>query len=158
MATLGVKVPMAYERGYHMHYAPPANGSIQRPVYDTAGAYVMSPMEQGLRITSGVELTDLDAPPNPLQLDLAEKAAREAIDLGERLEPTPWLGRRPTLPDSRPIIGAMPGQRNLWLAFGHQHIGFSTGPGTGAILAALMAGEASPIDASPFRADRFLKG
>ena len=158
MATLGVKVPMAYERGYHMHYVPPATGSIQRPVYDTAGAYVMSPMEQGLRITSGVELTDLDAPPNPLQLDLAEKAAREAIDLGERLEPTPWLGRRPTLPDSRPIIGAMPGQRNLWLAFGHQHIGFSTGPGTGAILAALMAGEASPIDASPFRAERFLKG
>ena len=52
----------------------------------------------------------------------------------------------------------MPGQRNLWLAFGHQHIGFSTGPGTGAILAALMAGEAAPIDATPFRAERFLKG
>ena len=158
MATLGVKVPMAYERGYHMHYAAPTACNISRPVYDTAGAYVMSPMEQGLRITSGVELTDIDAPPNPLQLDLAEAAARQAIDLGERLEPTPWLGRRPTLPDSRPIIGAMPGQRNLWLAFGHQHIGFSTGPGTGAILAALMAGEASPIDAKPFRAERFLKG
>ena len=158
LATLGVKVPMAYERGYHMHFAAPVACNISRPVYDTAGAYVMSPMEQGLRITSGVELTDLDAAPNPLQLDLAEAAARQAIDLGERLEPTPWLGRRPTLPDSRPIIGAMPGQRNLWLAFGHQHIGFSTGPGTGAILAALMAGEASPIDATPFRAERFLKG
>lgn len=158
LATLGVKVPMAYERGYHMHFAAPVACNISRPVYDTAGAYVMSPMEQGLRITSGVELTDLDAAPNPLQLDLAEAAARQAIDLGERLEPTPWLGRRPTLPDSRPIIGAMPGQRNLWLAFGHQHIGFSTGPGTGAILAALMAGEAAPIDATPFRAERFLKG
>ena len=158
MATLGVKVPMAYERGYHMHYAAPATGSITRPVYDTAGAYVLSPMEQGLRLTSGVELTDLDAPANPLQLDLAEAAARQAIAMGERLEPTPWLGRRPTLPDSRPIIGAMPGQRNLWLAFGHQHIGFSTGPGTGAILAALMSGEAAPMDAAPFRAERFLKG
>ena len=158
MATMGVKVPMAYERGYHMHYAAPGTSQLARPIYDTAGAYVLSPMEQGLRLTSGVELTDLDAPANPLQLDLAEAAARQAVDMGERLEPTPWLGRRPTLPDSRPIIGAMPGQRNLWLAFGHQHIGFSTGPGTGAMLAALMSGEASPIDATPFRAERFLKG
>lgn len=158
MATLGVQVPMAYERGYHMHFAPPAACNISRPIYDTAGAYVMTPMEQGLRVSSGVELTDLDAPPNPLQLDLAEAAARQAIDMGARLEPTPWLGRRPTLPDSRPIIGAMPGKRNLWLAFGHQHIGFSTGPGTGAILAALMNGETPPVNAAPFRAERFLKG
>ncbi len=158
MATLGVKVPMAYERGYHMHFAPPASCNISRPVYDTAGAYVLSPMEQGLRLTSGVELTDIDAPANPVQLGLAEAAAREAIDMGQALEPAPWMGSRPTLPDSRPIIGAMPGQRNLWLAFGHQHIGFSTGPGTGAILAALMRGDDAPVDARPFRAERFLKG
>ncbi|QMV74815.1 FAD-binding oxidoreductase [Comamonas piscis] len=158
MATLGVKVPMAYERGYHMHFAPPASCNISRPVYDTAGAYVLSPMEQGLRLTSGVELTDIDAPTNPVQLGLAEAAAREAIDMGQALEPAPWMGSRPTLPDSRPIIGAMPGQRNLWLAFGHQHIGFSTGPGTGAILAALMRGDDAPVDVRPFRAERFLKG
>ncbi|WP_394680131.1 NAD(P)/FAD-dependent oxidoreductase [uncultured Comamonas sp.] len=158
MATLGVKVPMAYERGYHMHFAPPASCNISRPVYDTAGAYVLSPMEQGLRLTSGVELTDIDAPANPVQLGLAEAAARQAIDMGQALEPAPWMGSRPTLPDSRPIIGAMPGQRNLWLAFGHQHIGFSTGPGTGAILAALMRGDDAPVDARPFRAERFLKG
>lgn len=158
MATLGVKVPMAYERGYHMHFAPPASCNISRPVYDTAGAYVLSPMEQGLRLTSGVELTDIDAPTNPVQLCLAEAAAREAIDMGQALEPAPWMGSRPTLPDSRPIIGAMPGQRNLWLAFGHQHIGFSTGPGTGAILAALMRGDDAPVDVRPFRAERFLKG
>lgn len=78
--------------------------------------------------------------------------------MGQALEPAPWMGSRPTLPDSRPIIGAMPGQRNLWLAFGHQHIGFSTGPGTGAILAALMRGDDAPVDARPFRAERFLKG
>ena len=98
------------------------------------------------------------APPSTVQLNLAEAAARQAVDMGERLEEKAWLGRRPTLPDSRPIIGAMPGHRNLWLAFGHQHIGFSTGPGTGLMLAALMSGEASPIDATPFRAERFLKG
>lgn len=157
LASLGVHVPMAFERGYHMHFAPVPGLTLGRPVYDTGGAYVLSPMEQGLRLTSGVELTDCDVPPNPVQLNLAENAAREALDMGERLEPTPWLGRRPTLPDSRPIIDTMPGRRNLWLAFGHQHIGFSTGPGTGALLAALMCGETPPIDANPFRAERFLR-
>ncbi|MEG3002926.1 MAG: FAD-binding oxidoreductase [Comamonas sp.] len=162
MGRMGIRVPMAFERGYHMHYAPGAaagEGSaarLQRPVYDTGGAYVLSPMEQGLRLSTGVELNDCEAAPNPVQLELAEAAARQALPLGQRLEAAPWMGRRPTLPDCRPIIGAMPGRRNLWLAFGHQHVGFSTGTGTAKLLGALMSGQAAPIDARPFRAERFL--
>ncbi|MEG2049460.1 MAG: FAD-binding oxidoreductase [Comamonas sp.] len=162
MGRMGIRVPMAFERGYHMHYAPGAaagEGSgarLQRPVYDTGGAYVLSPMEQGLRLSTGVELNDCEAAPNPVQLELAETAARQALPLGQRLEAAPWMGRRPTLPDCRPIIGAMPGRRNLWLAFGHQHVGFSTGTGTAKLLGALMSGQAAPIDAQPFRAERFL--
>lgn len=160
MARMGIRVPMAFERGYHMHYAPgAADGTstrLQRPVYDTGGAYVLSPMEQGLRLSTGVELNDCDAAPNPVQLELAEAAARQALPLGERLEAAPWMGRRPTLPDCRPIIGAMPGRRGLWLAFGHQHVGFSTGTGTAKLLGALMSKQAAPIDAKPFRAERFL--
>lgn len=162
MGRMGIRVPMAFERGYHMHYAPgtaAGEGSgarLQRPVYDTGGAYVLSPMEQGLRLSTGVELNDCEAAPNPVQLELAEAAARQALPLGQRLETAPWMGRRPTLPDCRPIIGAMPGRRNLWLAFGHQHVGFSTGTGTAKLLGALMSGQAAPIDARPFRAERFL--
>ncbi|MDD0840388.1 FAD-binding oxidoreductase [Curvibacter sp. HBC61] len=154
-AQLGVRVPMAYERGYHRHFQPQDGATLGRPVYDTGGAYVLSPMAQGLRLTSGVELTDLDAPRQPLQLALAEDAARQAFPLGARLEAEPWMGSRPTLPDSRPMIGEAPGQPGLWLAFGHQHIGFSTGPGTAALLGALMAGETPAIDAAPFRPGRF---
>ena len=160
MGRMGIRVPMAFERGYHMHYAPGTgdgtSARLQRPVYDTGGAYVLSPMEQGLRLSTGVELNDCDAAPNPVQLELAEAAARQALPLGQRLEAAPWMGRRPTLPDCRPIIGAMPGRRNLWLAFGHQHVGFSTGTGTAKLLGALMGGQATPIDAQPFRAERFL--
>lgn len=159
MATLGVKVPMAFERGYHMHYAagsPQAGPQLQRPIYDTGGAYVLSPMEQGLRLSTGVELNDCEAAPNPVQLSLAEAAARQALPLGERLEETPWMGRRPTLPDCRPIIGGMPDRSGMWLAFGHQHIGFSTGTGTAKLLGALITGSTPPIDPRPFRAERFL--
>ena len=158
MDELGVDIPMGFERGYHMHYAAgSAASALQRPIYDTAGGYVLSPMEQGLRLSTGVELNRCDAPMKPVQLDAAEAAARQALPLGERLQHPLWMGRRPTLPDSRPIIDQMPGRPGLWLAFGHQHIGFSTGPGTAALLAAMMLGDAqTPLDPHPFRASRFL--
>lgn len=156
LRPLGLRVPMACERGYHMHFAAQPGAVLGRPVYDTAGGYVLAPMEQGLRLSTGVELADRDAPPSHAQLALAEQAARQAFALAHRLEAEPWLGSRPTLPDSRPMIGESPRHRGLWLAFGHQHIGFSSGPATAQVLAALMAGEAPPIDARPFAPGRFL--
>jgi D-amino-acid dehydrogenase len=151
----GLRIPMAYERGYHMHYGGAGGARLNRPVYDTAGGYVLSPMAQGLRLSTGVEWADLNAPSRTAQLDLAQAAAREAFALGERLDAQAWRGARPTLPDSRPHIGAAPGRRGLWLALGHQHIGFSTGPGTARVLADLMAQRVPPIDAAPFSPLRF---
>ncbi|KQW61827.1 NAD(P)/FAD-dependent oxidoreductase [Variovorax sp. Root411] len=154
--ALGISVPMAFERGYHMHYSAARNATLGRPVYDTGGAYVLSPMEQGLRLSTGVQLTQRDAPRNLAQLDLAERSAREAFPLESRLDPEAWLGSRPTLPDSRPIVGECPRHPGLWLAFGHQHIGFSTGPGTARLLGSLMLGEQCEIDPLPFAPGRFL--
>jgi D-amino-acid dehydrogenase len=66
-----------------------------------------------------------------------------------------WLGARPTLPDSRPMIGESSRFPKLWCAFGHQHIGFSTGPGTGAIIAQMIANEKLSVNAAPFAPGRF---
>ena len=55
------------------------------------------------------------------------------------------------------LVTATSGQEALWLALGHQHIGFSTVPGTGELLAQLMLGEPSAIDPHPFRPQRFLR-
>ncbi|WP_445657184.1 NAD(P)/FAD-dependent oxidoreductase [Achromobacter sp. NCFB-sbj8-Ac1-l] len=155
LKTTGIDLPMAFERGYHMHYAPGSGPALGRPVYDTGGGYVLSPMARGLRLTTGVELDDCEAPARPVQLDLAETRAREALDLGARLDSQAWLGRRPTLPDSRPMIGQAPRHPGLWLALGHQHIGFSTGPGTASILGELMSGEGGERHAA-FRPGRFI--
>ena len=157
LQRLGLTVPMGLERGYHMHYAPAGGQALARPVYDTGGAYVLSSMAQGLRLSTGVELADLDDAPDHRQLNLAEQAARQATALGPRLDAQPWLGRRPTLPDSRPAIGAAPGRPGLWLAFGHQHIGFNTGPGSAQLLAAMMAGEPPPLPTAPFDPARFVR-
>lgn len=155
--ALNITLPMAFERGYHMHYRAAGHASLSRPIYDTGGGYVLSPMEQGLRLSTGVQLAAQHAPKSLAQLELAERAAREAFPLDARLEAEAWMGSRPTLPDSRPLIGECPGHPGLWLALGHQHIGFSTGPGTAALLGALMAGEPTPLDPAPFRPSRFIR-
>lgn len=154
----GLRLPMGFERGQHRHFHPATGALLNRPVYDTAGGYVLAPMAQGLRLTTGVELNAQHAPPHPHQLEAAERSARSAMPLGERTSDPDWLGCRPTLPDGRPMVGECPGQEALWLALGHQHIGFSTGPGTGELLAQLMLGEVpAALDPYPFRPQRFLR-
>jgi D-amino-acid dehydrogenase len=67
----------------------------------------------------------------------------------------PWMGRRPTLIDSLPIVGPAPRHKGLWFNFGHQHLGLSMAPGSAKLITSMINGEAPPIDASPYRADRF---
>lgn len=156
LKTTGIDLPMAFERGYHMHYSGRDGARVTRPVYDTGGGYVLSPMARGLRLSTGVELNACEAPARPEQLDLAEQRAREALPLGDRLDAAAWLGRRPTLPDSRPMIGEAPRRPGLWLALGHQHIGFSTAPGTAKVLAELMLEGAAASRHVAFRPGRFI--
>lgn len=150
----GWGLPMLHERGYHMHYDWEGE-RLGRPIHDTGGAYVLSPMGGGVRMTTGVELDDPRSPPRVAMWHAAEAAARQVLPLGKRRDAEPWMGSRPTLPDSRPMIGAAPGLAGIWLALGHQHIGFSTGPGSGELLAALMLDETPPIDPAPFSPLRF---
>jgi len=157
LAGIGLAVPMAFERGYHMNYGVQGEARLARPVYDAGGGYVLSPMVQGLRLSTGVELKSRDAAKNLVQLGLAERYVREAFPLGERLDDEAWLGSRPTLPDSRQVIGQAPGHNGVWLAFGNQHIGSCTGPGTATLLADLMSGVRPAIDALPFRPERFVR-
>lgn len=153
-AQWGWRLPMIHERGYHMHYSWDGP-RLGRPVYDTSGAYVLSPMGPGVRMTTGVELDHPHSAPRPSMWQAAEQAARQNLPLGLRLDESAWLGSRPTLPDSRPMIGAAPALPDVWLALGHQHIGFSTGPGSGELLASLMSEEVPPIDPTPFSPLRF---
>ena len=115
----------------------------------------MTPMEQGIRVTSGVELTARDAPSSFAQLDAVVPAARSVVEFGEAVG-EPWRGSRPTLPDSLPMIGPAPRHPGLWFAFGNQHIGFTTGPATGVAIAAMIAGTQPPFDAAPFSPGRYL--
>ena len=80
-------------------------------IIDTEYGYALSPMEQGIRLTTGAEFAARDAAPTPVQFDRLLPAAKELFPLGEPNESEPWLGRRPNMPDSMPVIGPAPQQR-----------------------------------------------
>ena len=148
-------LPFFVKRGYHMHYEARGDGGLNRPVLDLEKGYVLTPMAQGLRLTTGAEFARLDDPPSSAHLDRLEPFARKMFPLGPRKEAKPWLGRRPCLPDMRPIVGPFPGKRGLWLDFAHHHLGLTLGPISGRLLAEMMSGEPTLVDPAPFRAERF---
>jgi D-amino-acid dehydrogenase len=155
LRPLGYRVPLASERGYHQEFKPNPARSLQRPIHDAEGSFLMTPMEQGIRVTTGVELTERDAPSSYAQLDAVVPVARGVVEFGEAVG-EPWRGSRPTLPDSLPMIGPAPRHPGLWLAFGNQHIGFTTGPATGAAIAAMIGGAAPAFDVGAFSPSRYL--
>jgi D-amino-acid dehydrogenase len=155
LRPLGYRVPLAFERGYHREFKSNPARSLQRPIHDAEGSFLMTPMEQGIRVTSGVELTARDAPSSFAQLDQVVPVARSVVEFGEPVG-EPWRGARPTLPDSLPMIGPAPRHSGLWLAFGNQHIGFTTGPATGAAIAAMISGAPPPFDVNAFSPSRYL--
>jgi D-amino-acid dehydrogenase len=151
----GLRLPFFVKRGYHMHYEAKGNAGLTRPVLDLERGYLVTPMARGLRLTTGAEFARRDDAPSSVQLDRAEPFARELFPIGARKEAKPWMGRRPCLPDMRPVIGPFPGKPGLWLDFGHHHLGLTLGPVSGRLLAEMMSGEAPLADPAPFRAERF---
>ncbi|WP_029003321.1 NAD(P)/FAD-dependent oxidoreductase [Azorhizobium doebereinerae] len=152
LRRFGYAVPMVRKRGYHRHYA---GAALDLPLMDADNGYVMAPMADGLRITTGAELTAPDAPLTPVQLTRAEAAARGLLDFGAGVEAEPWTGVRPCMPDMLPLVGRAPRHPGLWLDFGHGHQGFTLGPATGLLLAQMMAGERPYVDPAPFRPERW---
>jgi D-amino-acid dehydrogenase len=155
LEPLGVKLPMAVKRGYHRHFNAQGNATLARPVVDTENGYLITPMEQGIRLTTGVEFAARDAEPTPVQFDRLMPAARELFPPGTRADDKTWVGSRPCFPDSRPVIGRAPGVTGLWLAIGHAHWGLTLGPVTGRLIAELMADETPFCDPAPYAAERF---
>jgi D-amino-acid dehydrogenase len=152
---LGYRIPFAVKRGYHMHYAPAGNAVLNHPVLDLERGYLLAPMAQGIRLTTGAEFAERDAPKTPVQLERAEPVARSLFPLQQRLDPEPWMGARPCTPDMMPVIGPAPRHKGLWFAFGHAHHGLTNGPVTGRLIAEMMTGATPFIDPKPYRADRF---
>jgi D-amino-acid dehydrogenase len=157
-AALGDKVPLETERGYHLMIRDP-DVMPRIPTADADGKFVATPMDTGLRFAGTVELAGLEAPPN-------WRRARILLEQGRKMLPglaasypeeriSVWMGHRPSLPDSLPVIGPSRATRNVIYAFGHGHVGMTSAPMTGRIVADLIGGRPPSIDIAPFAAGRF---
>lgn len=155
LKPLGYHFPLFPKRGYHWHYEPDDTQRLKYSIFDIDNGYLLNPMNMGIRLTTGAEMTTLHGPVKTSQIRLCERIARELISFGSAIEPQPWFGSRPCLPDMKPIIGPAPKHARLWLAFGHAHQGFTLGPTTGRLMADMIFNRSPFIDPSPFTASRF---
>ena len=157
-AALGDKVPLETERGYHLMLRDP-EVMPRIPTADADGKFVATPMALGLRFAGTVELAGLAAAPD-------WRRARILLAQGRRMLPglaaghpderlSMWMGHRPSLPDSLPVLGRSRASPDVIYAFGHGHVGMTAAPMTGRIVAELVAGRPAPIDIAPFAPRRF---
>jgi D-amino-acid dehydrogenase len=154
LRTLRIDLPLDTERGYHLMLPTPER-SLTRPVSLPIPGYTLAQMEDGLRLTTGVEFAGLDAAPDYRRLLRMAQHARTVFPGLAQQPLSKWLGFRPSLPDSIPVIGTLRNYPAIVLAFGHGHLGITLGPLTGQMVAAIILDRTMPFDATPFSPSRF---
>ncbi|MEC9245198.1 MAG: FAD-dependent oxidoreductase [Pseudomonadota bacterium] len=153
-ATLGERMPLTPERGYNTTL-PPGSFDLKRQVIFPAHGFVVTPLATGIRVGGASELAGFDAPVN-------YKRARHMLDKAAGFLPgltreggTEWMGSRPSMPDSLPVIGRASSSPRILYAFGHGHLGLTQSAATARLVADLILERTPPIDISPFRPGRF---
>ncbi len=153
-ARLGDDVPLEAERGYHVTFSDP-DLALPMPVCSAQHKFFVTPMEMGTRIAGQSEFAGIEADPDYGRADILVKHMQRMFPHVRTADATRWMGRRPSMPDSKPVIGRATQFANVYYAFGHGHVGLCSGAPTGRIIADLIAGRPPNIDIAPFRADRF---
>jgi D-amino-acid dehydrogenase len=151
---LGTSVPLEAERGYHVMFAGQDFG-LRRALVSADRNVSLAHMHEGIRATGVAEFA---APDAPADMRIADMIARQAKELVPGLKGEPaskWMGPRPSHPDSKPVIGRSPRHRNVFFAFGHDHLGLTMAGITGKLVAELVTGKPTTVDLAPFRPDRF---
>ena len=154
LAPLGERAPIVAERGYHIQSAESDWPLDLAPVVFEDRSMIVTRFRSGLRAASFVEFGHAASPPDPRKWARLRSHVA-ALGLSFNGGGKEWMGVRPTLPDYLPAIGRSRRAANLLYAFGHQHLGLTLGPITGEAIGALAAGEAPPVDLSPFDIQRF---
>jgi D-amino-acid dehydrogenase len=153
-AAVGDPVPLDTERGYNVTF-PPGQLGLSRPVMFEDAGFVTTPLDSGDRVGGSVELAGLKAPPNFARADAILARLRRFLPDANTSGGTRWMGFRPSMPDSLPVIGPATNAPAVIHAFGHAHHGLTQAAATGEIVAAIIAGRTPPIDILPLCAGRF---
>jgi D-amino-acid dehydrogenase len=153
-AQLDYKLPMTAKRGYHSMIANPGV-ELDYPVTSMSRSFVMTPMQAGLRLAGTAEFAKLDAEPDYARAKVLLEHAKHYLPDIDCSDVGQWMGQRPMMSDSLPVIAVSPSRKNVFYAFGHGHYGLTQGPTTGKIITALISGQQPAIDINDYRFERF---
>lgn len=152
---LHLSVPLETERGYHVGFDRDAL-DLPLPVMHRDGGFGVTPMVDGVRAAGFVEIAGLDAAPDmKREAVLVSQVKRLFPALDVSRKKSFWLGFRPSMPDSLPVLGRLDSLPGLYFGFGHGHTGITGAPSSAEILANLVTGSPNTIDISPYRITRF---
>ena len=150
----GLDIPLESARGYHLMVQAP-DLRLNGPVLDGEMHFGIVPMENGIRLAGTLELASLEAPPNDGRADMLLPMAKALVPGLDAEGGVRWMGHRPGIPDSLPVIGRAPGYPSVYLAFGHGQLGLTLSAITGRMIADMAAGRPPSVDPSSYRPDRF---
>lgn len=153
-ADLGEPIPLETERGYHTQIMAPGL-SLRHSIIWPARAFMVTPTAGGIRVGGTVEMAGLDAPPDWRRSKVTVKRAKEALPQLQCEEFTEWMGHRPALPDTVPIISASAKTKGVFYATGHGHLGLTYAATTALLMAELVTGAKRSMDLHPYRVNRF---
>lgn len=152
--ALGAAVPLDTERGYHVMLPEPGFG-LRLPVMHGERAFVATPMAGGIRLAGTVEFGGLAAPANFSRAEVILNHAKRIYPALRDGGGKRWMGFRPSMPDSLPVIGPCPHFKGVYFAFGHGHLGLTFAAVTGEMIGAMLNDRPPPVDPMPYRVDRF---
>ena len=154
-AALGDPVPLDTERGYNTTLPRP-DFDLRRHLYFNGHGFVVSPLAGGaIRVGGAVEFAGLNAAPNFARAKALLSKAQAFMPGLSAEGGKEWMGFRPSMPDSLPVIGRARSAPSVIYAFGHGHLGLTQSAGTGRLVADLIAGRTPPIDTAAYRPGRF---
>lgn len=154
LSDLRIDVPLMAERGYHVEFSDPGI-EISNSVMDVDAKVVASSMEGGLRIAGQAEFAPVEAPPSERRKALLLDVAQSTFPTLSRDSPRFWMGRRPSFPDSLPMIGEVEDQPGLHLNFGHSHYGLMMAPKSGELVGQLLSGGRANTSLEAYSPRRF---
>lgn len=151
---VGVRFPHAPEAGYSVTY-PDSPFTLRLPISSGDYKCVINSMEAGLRLTTGADLTNVDAEEDFSQAERLRAAAADLFKGGVNGDGSAWRGMRSLSPDSLPVIGRAPNTENLVLAYGHGHLGITLAALTGELVVKMLADPSAPGDFPQLGAERY---
>ncbi|MBL9060920.1 FAD-dependent oxidoreductase [Tabrizicola sp.] len=152
--ALGEPIPLETERGYHTQIMAPGI-SMKHSIIWPAKAFMVTPTAGGIRVGGTVEMAGLDAAPDYRRAKVTVKRAKEALPNLRCEAFTEWMGHRPALPDTVPILSASAKMKGLFYATGHGHLGLTYAATTARLMGELITGAKPSVDLHPYRVNRF---